>query len=538
MYKNTLFLLLCAVSILASAQPHATGLIWDNTAYSSTPLKATLTRGLYNSMPSSASLKQYCPSIGDQGNYGTCVGWSCSYSARTILWARQQGITNTSDITTAAFSPGFLYRNIVTPNNYPSCSSGAKLDDALECLKQIGDVLKQQYDPLCPNEIDNGLMKQAESYRIENYAHLFDSYDAEETILNSTKKALSEGNPVVIGMVVPESFQVCREDLWTPTANEQANPNVGGGHAMCVIGYDNNKYGGAFEIMNSWGEKWGNKGFVWVKYNDYARFTRYAFEMINNINPTPAPVVVVVPPPSPQPNNKIDPPTPPPTPKPQPNPVPTMDYDFAGDMRFVLKDGTEMKGRIEEVRGLYVVDNDEPSPTPNRKKKENNPDNFKPDPNLTTGKFIAYRIDQAYSEGTQFRVYLRNNEAAYVYAISMDGTNNAVTLFPHKPSISPILNYKKSEVAMPSESSYIVMDDVKGTDIFCLLYSKEALDIESINRQLEQETGTFFQRLYKIMKDKLVHREHLRYYNQRMRFEVKSYGTGTVVPIVVELPHN
>lgn len=91
---------------------------------------------------------------------------------------------------------------------------------------------------------------------------------------------------------------------------------------------------------------------------------------------------------------------------------------------------------------------------------------------------------------------------------------------------------------MPSESSYIVMDDVKGTDIFCLLYSKEALDIESINRQLEQETGTFFQRLYKIMEDKLVHREHLRYYNQRMRFEVKSYGTGTVVPIVVELPHN
>ena len=33
-------------------------------------------------------------------------------------------------------------------------------------------------------------------------------------------------------------------------------------HAMTIIGYDDNKYGGAFEVMNSWGEAFGNKGFV------------------------------------------------------------------------------------------------------------------------------------------------------------------------------------------------------------------------------------------------------------------------------------
>jgi hypothetical protein len=33
-------------------------------------------------------------------------------------------------------------------------------------------------------------------------------------------------------------------------------------------------------------------------------------------------------------------------------------------------------------------------------------------------------------------------------------------------------------------------------------------------------------------------RQYLRYYNQRIRFEVKSNGSGTVVPIVVEIPHN
>jgi hypothetical protein len=40
------------------------------------------------------------------------------------------------------------------------------------------------------------------------------------------------------------------------------------------------------------------------------------------------------------------------------------------------------------------------------------------------------------------------------------------------------------------------------------------------------------------MQNQLVDRQYLRYYNQRIRFEVKSNGSGTVVPIVVEIPHN
>ena len=64
------------------------------------------------------------------------------------------------------------------------------------------------------------------------------------------------------------------------------------------------------------------------------------------------------------------------------------------------------------------------------------------------------------------------------------------------------------------------------------------MDIENINQNLEKESGTFFQRLYKVMKNDLVPRDYLRYYNQKMRFEIKSNGSGFVVPLVVEIPHN
>ncbi|MDR0516746.1 MAG: C1 family peptidase [Fibromonadaceae bacterium] len=39
------------------------------------------------------------------------------------------------------------------------------------------------------------------------------------------------------------------------------------GHAMVLVGYDDNKGNGAFRIRNSWGTSWRDSGSVWVDYN-------------------------------------------------------------------------------------------------------------------------------------------------------------------------------------------------------------------------------------------------------------------------------
>jgi hypothetical protein len=52
---------------------------------------------------------------------------------------------------------------------------------------------------------------------------------------------------------------------------------------MCVIGYDDNKSGGAFELINSWGRKWGNGGYMWVPYKAFTDFVMESYEMIENL---------------------------------------------------------------------------------------------------------------------------------------------------------------------------------------------------------------------------------------------------------------
>ena len=46
---------------------------------------------------------------------------------------------------------------------------------------------------------------------------------------------------------------------------------------LCVIGYDDYYEGGAFQVMNSWGEEWGEDGLFWIRYNDFEYFTREAY---------------------------------------------------------------------------------------------------------------------------------------------------------------------------------------------------------------------------------------------------------------------
>jgi hypothetical protein len=64
------------------------------------------------------------------------------------------------------------------------------------------------------------------------------------------------------------------QKIWRPT-NEDRQQMGFGGHAMCVIGYDDRI--GAFQVMNSWGPEWGENGLAYVRYGDFKEFVREAY---------------------------------------------------------------------------------------------------------------------------------------------------------------------------------------------------------------------------------------------------------------------
>lgn len=486
--KTSLVFSLCALSLSAIAQKHGTGLIFNDAVYGASVKRAKMTRGTFTELAPNTSLRAYCPRVGNQDTYSTCVGWASSYAARTILWARSKGITNTQEITNHAFSPGYVYRNIVDPSDHPTCGRGALISSALDVLRDKGDVTYQRYNVMCPDQVPPSLDAEAQAFKIKEHATLFEINEVAESKIERVKKALEAKNPVVIGMYVPNSFHTVHTTLWQPTPQEKAAPLPRGGHAMCVIGYDDDKFGGAIEIMNSWGTSWGEQGFCWIKYEDFAKYVCYAHELVY-LDDTP-------------------------------KPSPIVSYDFVGELRLTLADGSDMPVHFKDnpTRGAIVEDDPENDST-------------------RIGKDVFYQTQNSYSEGTRFRVMVKNGVAGYVYIISTDATLKMATLFPHRTDISPFLPYTNAEIALPSERSHIKLDNVVGTDVICLLYSKKELDIKDINRRLEGQSGELLKNLYTLLKDELVPEDKVKFFKHKMGFEISSGGKGSIVPLIIKMNH-
>lgn len=272
----------------AQKKQHMTGLLPDDGRYDQLPKKAELLTRDYKIMPTEHSLMQYCPEVKSQSVYGTCCGWATGYAARSIAEAIKHDWKDKTRITNEAFSPLFVY-TLIKGKNDNNCQKGGYLSDALEIMKRRGVAKYSSFDVLCASYINKDLLTAASKFKIDGYFRLFDLARRNPTEkIRKVKKSLSEDRPVVIGMWLPDSFHDA-DSIWDGSGII-IDPKKHGYHAMCVIGYNDNKNGGSFQIMNSWGKDWGEKGFVWVKYNDFSRYVDEGYEIyIKKEQPKPIP---------------------------------------------------------------------------------------------------------------------------------------------------------------------------------------------------------------------------------------------------------
>jgi len=225
-----------------------------------------------NPLPEAVNLQKYAPGVGDQGHQGSCVAWSSAYGARTIAEAARTG----QDPNTLRYSPSFLYNQI----GLQGCE-GSYIERAMEFMTQSGSVPYNDFpydDKDCARQPDQQLLEMARQNKMRGFVRLTPGDRNNVIDLRAIRENLAQGAPVVIGMMVGGSYMqpMFGQDVWMPTDEDKQMIGFGG-HAQCVVGYDDRKYGGAFLIMNSWGPKWGNNGFAWVRYPDFKFFVREAY---------------------------------------------------------------------------------------------------------------------------------------------------------------------------------------------------------------------------------------------------------------------
>lgn len=267
-----ILILLILVPVEKIAQKYGTGALLDQNKFNSSPKAPPLSRGDFKKLPEIFSLKRFTPTPGDQGSSSTCTGWSTSYAARTIM----EAIINNWESETIdknKLSPSYVY-NQIRPR--AGCDNGTSIIDGMELLINDGALPFNEFGFDCEREVKNEDRIKASKYRLKEYREIA-SRNSKNMVLN-IKKSLTQFKPVVIGFDCPKSFYSVK-DVWHPKKNEYKQRV--NGHALTIIGFDDNVEGGAFEVMNSWGVNWGNNGFVWIRYSDMEQFCVWAGELIS-----------------------------------------------------------------------------------------------------------------------------------------------------------------------------------------------------------------------------------------------------------------
>jgi len=254
--------------------------------------------GFTEILPFSYSLEKYVPPVKNQVG-GTCVGFATFYYGLSTMYNIKFNLTDSDEKLVHSFDPYFIYS--ITYNNVEDCDEGLSIKNTLNKLGKIG-AKKLLFPPFtnCGTKWSETKFMNTLDYTTPYNINGWYGWDPDKRtsgdIINIVKQHLYKDIPIITGFKFTNSMYsytsknllgVKNDGLWDPSTNEKEE----GGHALCVIGYDDTKYGGSFRIVNSWGTDYGDRGFMWVKYNDFAEFVSeiYAVELNENIKDlTPA----------------------------------------------------------------------------------------------------------------------------------------------------------------------------------------------------------------------------------------------------------
>ncbi|PEP80032.1 C1 family peptidase [Bacillus toyonensis] len=206
-----------------------------------------------NILPNQIDLREYFPEVRSQGKFGTCVPFATT-ALREYYIAKDAGARGT-DIT--YLSPSYIY--------YPSGpKDGMYFESAFRILKLEGvpPETERLYDLNSENtnQFKEPLtalqQKNAVPYKISSYQAI-----RQANMIANIKQAVANQDPVLVGIHVYPNFDATPTSGIVPPVTEKKSR---GGHALVVVGYDEtNEW---FIVRNSWGTKFGDKGYAYMHY--------------------------------------------------------------------------------------------------------------------------------------------------------------------------------------------------------------------------------------------------------------------------------
>ena len=228
-----------------------------------------------NSLPASIDLSRNFPPVGDQKMQASCVGFATGYALKSFQERLEEGW---EFVDPTMFSAAWIYNQINGGSD-----RGSRIYDALQLVVDNGAATLSTmpyyyWDHLV--QPTDAARDEARRYKARSWGRVSGT--------SQIKAALYNRHPVVIGMAAYDSFSL----LSGPNSVYNTFFGSSGGHAVTIVGYDDGRFGGAFKVINSWGDGWGDNGYFWLPYVNLGSVVGEAYVLYDSPNgPGPRPDV-------------------------------------------------------------------------------------------------------------------------------------------------------------------------------------------------------------------------------------------------------
>ena len=202
------------------------------------------------SVPNVKILDSLLPTVRDQGNAGSCVGFGIG--ANLVSCAKKLYVY------TEWFSPTWIYNGARYLDGSLAYDGGCYPEDALDWLKQKGCLLEHfwPYNGFEKTSPPSSLNVEAAKYPLLSYYRVTNDIDG-------ICDAIAKDNYVSIGTPWFDTWLDIGSTGKLPEVT--VSTNVVGGHETCLYGYDRTTQ--LFYGINSWGKAWGADGLYRMPFS-------------------------------------------------------------------------------------------------------------------------------------------------------------------------------------------------------------------------------------------------------------------------------
>lgn len=188
--------------------------------------------------------------VRDQGDEGICVAFASVVGVKeyqdTLEYRKR-----------VELSPRFIY-SLCKKNDGAPSEEGTYPRVAMKMLA-ISGVCPESFWPYFPHQTDvpkKNAGARAKKYRIKAYARIKNTLEM--------KRSLVINGPFLAGVEVYKSWFNKKPEETGLIPMPKPNDKLMGGHAVCIVGYDDAKK--IFKFKNSWSAKWADRGYGYLPF--------------------------------------------------------------------------------------------------------------------------------------------------------------------------------------------------------------------------------------------------------------------------------